>query len=129
MSDPETRAMLKRIEEKIELVHLMNDLGIDVADVGLPGAGARAFEDVTTLVRDAVGYDPARLNIRQPLFRGQARRLGKRHRHFHCLSSIALLRATLRTSSVWQVECGLPVWGPRFSVDACHDDDPPSVQR
>ena len=26
------------IEEKIELLHLMDDLGIDTADIGLPGA-------------------------------------------------------------------------------------------
>jgi len=27
------------VEEKIELLHLMNALGIDTADIGLPGAG------------------------------------------------------------------------------------------
>ncbi|MCC7542160.1 MAG: 2-isopropylmalate synthase [Deltaproteobacteria bacterium] len=45
-----------KIEEKIELVHLMSSLGIDVADVGLPGAGKRAFDDVTTLVREIVEH-------------------------------------------------------------------------
>ena len=38
--------------QKIELVRLMDELGIDTADVGLPGAGARAREHITTLVRE-----------------------------------------------------------------------------
>jgi 2-isopropylmalate synthase len=37
------------IEEKEELLVLMDALGIDTADVGLPGAGPRAVEDVTAL--------------------------------------------------------------------------------
>src|SRR5262252_11030423 len=37
------------IEEKQELLVLMDALGIDTADVGLPGAGPRAVEDVTAL--------------------------------------------------------------------------------
>lgn len=40
------------LSQKIELVHLMDQLGIDTADVGLPGAGARAREHITTLVRE-----------------------------------------------------------------------------
>ncbi len=38
--------------QKLELVRLMDRLGIDTADVGLPGAGARAREHITTLVRE-----------------------------------------------------------------------------
>ena len=38
--------------QKLELVRLMDQLGIDTADVGLPGAGARAREHITTLVRE-----------------------------------------------------------------------------
>lgn len=41
---------------KIELVHLMDELGIHAADVGLPGAGPRAVADITRLcseIRDA----------------------------------------------------------------------------
>ena len=34
-----------KIEDKIKLVHLMDDVGIDHVDIGLPGAGRRAFED------------------------------------------------------------------------------------
>jgi 2-isopropylmalate synthase len=37
------------IERKIELLHLMDSLGIDTADVGLPGAGSRAESDVLAL--------------------------------------------------------------------------------
>ena len=32
------------IAEKIEILHLMEALGIDSLDLGLPGAGARAVE-------------------------------------------------------------------------------------
>lgn len=41
-----------RIEHKLELLHCMEQLGIDVADVGLPGAGAQAVADVTRLVEE-----------------------------------------------------------------------------
>ncbi|HZN53784.1 MAG TPA: LeuA family protein [Candidatus Polarisedimenticolaceae bacterium] len=37
------------IAKKIELLHLMDALGIDTADVGLPGAGPRAERDVEAL--------------------------------------------------------------------------------
>ncbi|HLL23941.1 MAG TPA: LeuA family protein [Kofleriaceae bacterium] len=39
------------IEDKLRLVDLANDLGIDTMDIGLPGAGARAIEDVTTIAK------------------------------------------------------------------------------
>jgi len=38
-----------RIEEKIKILHLMEDLGIHSANIGLPGAGPRAVADVTAL--------------------------------------------------------------------------------
>jgi 2-isopropylmalate synthase len=44
------------IGDKLRLVELANDLGIDTMDIGLPGAGRRAVEDVTTIaqhIRDA----------------------------------------------------------------------------
>lgn len=41
-----------RIEQKLELLHCMANLGIHVADVGLPGAGALAVADVTRLVEE-----------------------------------------------------------------------------
>ena len=40
------------IEEKIRMLHLMEDLGIDMADLGLPGAGPRAVADVERLARE-----------------------------------------------------------------------------
>ena len=40
------------IAEKIEILHLMEALGIDSLDLGLPGAGARAVEAVTALARE-----------------------------------------------------------------------------
>src|SRR5947208_7214467 len=39
------------IEDKLRLVDLANDLGIDTRDIGLPGAGKRAVDDVTTIAR------------------------------------------------------------------------------
>jgi 2-isopropylmalate synthase len=39
------------VEQKMELVRLMDRLGIDVVDLGLPGAGKRAQEDVERLLR------------------------------------------------------------------------------
>jgi 2-isopropylmalate synthase len=42
------------IEQKIELVHLMDRLGIDVVNLGLPGAGRRAQQDVEALLRSIV---------------------------------------------------------------------------
>src|SRR5690606_26025730 len=40
------------IERKLELLHIMNDLGIHWADIGLPGAGPRAVADVTRLAQE-----------------------------------------------------------------------------
>jgi 2-isopropylmalate synthase len=37
------------IEEKIELIELMEELGVDSADIGLPGSGERAQADITVL--------------------------------------------------------------------------------
>lgn len=42
------------VEQKLELLHLMNDLGIDAADLGLPGAGGTHAEGVERLVREIV---------------------------------------------------------------------------
>jgi 2-isopropylmalate synthase len=40
------------IEEKIKILHLMEDLGINSLDIGLPGAGPRAVADVERLARE-----------------------------------------------------------------------------
>ena len=49
------------IAEKIEILHLMEALGIDSLDLGLPGAGPRAVEAVTALAREIVS---SKLKIR-----------------------------------------------------------------
>jgi len=40
------------IDDKIEILHLMDALGIHTANIGLPGAGPRAVADVTRLARE-----------------------------------------------------------------------------
>jgi len=42
------------IDEKIELLHLMADLGIHSANIGLPGAGPRALADVRALAQEII---------------------------------------------------------------------------
>src|ERR1700745_4187916 len=42
------------IPEKIGILHLMEDLGINSLDIGLPGAGPRAVEHATALAREIV---------------------------------------------------------------------------
>src|SRR5262250_256077 len=49
------------IVDKIEILHLMESLGIHSANLGLPGAGPRAVEHVTALAREIVDH---KLNIR-----------------------------------------------------------------
>jgi isopropylmalate/homocitrate/citramalate synthase len=49
------------IEAKVRILHLMDGLGIDSADIGLPGAGPRAVADVRALAREIVSQ---RLAIR-----------------------------------------------------------------
>src|SRR6202044_225659 len=49
------------IAEKIEILHLMEALGIDTVNIGLPGAGPRAFADTEALARE---IQAARLKIR-----------------------------------------------------------------
>ena len=49
------------IAEKIEILHLMESLGIDTVNIGLPGAGARAYADTEALAREIA---TARMKIR-----------------------------------------------------------------
>ncbi len=49
------------IEEKINILHLMEAVGINSLDLGLPGAGVRAVEHVEALAREIVG---SKLKIR-----------------------------------------------------------------
>lgn len=43
------------VEKKIELLHLMDALGMDTADIGLPGAGGTHAAGVELLAREIVG--------------------------------------------------------------------------
>jgi 2-isopropylmalate synthase len=49
------------IEEKLRILHLMEELGIDLVDIGLPGAGPRAVADVEMLAKEIAA---CRLKIR-----------------------------------------------------------------
>jgi isopropylmalate/homocitrate/citramalate synthase len=49
------------IAEKIEILHLMESLGIDTVNIGLPGAGPRAYADTEALAREIV---TSRMTIR-----------------------------------------------------------------
>src|SRR5436309_7612044 len=49
------------IEDKIQLLHLMEDLGIQMLDIGLPGAGLHAYADCLALAKEIAR---SRLKIR-----------------------------------------------------------------
>ena len=49
------------IEEKIEILHLMESLGIEMVNIGLPAAGPRAYADAEALAKEIAG---ARMKIR-----------------------------------------------------------------
>lgn len=40
------------IGDKLEILHMLEAIGVDTIDVGLPGAGPRAFQDVLRLCRE-----------------------------------------------------------------------------
>jgi 2-isopropylmalate synthase len=42
------------IDDKIRILHLIDSLGIETADIGLPGAGAHVADDVERLAREIV---------------------------------------------------------------------------
>ena len=43
-----------KVEEKLQILHLMEALGIDSADIGLPGAGPHVVATVTRIAREIV---------------------------------------------------------------------------
>lgn len=49
------------IADKIEILHLMEALGVEMVNIGLPGAGPRAYADTEALAREIAA---ARLKIR-----------------------------------------------------------------
>ena len=51
------------IEKKIQILRLMEDLGIDSLNLGLPGAGPRAKADVLRLAREIVSAKRLRRKI------------------------------------------------------------------
>lgn len=44
------------IEDKLEILHLLEEIGVDTIDVGLPGAGPRAFADVLRICREIADH-------------------------------------------------------------------------
>ncbi|MEM8930988.1 MAG: 2-isopropylmalate synthase [Acidobacteriota bacterium] len=44
------------LDKKLELVHMMHDLGIDGADIGLPAAGQHVFDDVLAIAKEIVDH-------------------------------------------------------------------------
>ncbi len=50
VTDPE-------LEDKVKILHLMNSLGIETANIGLPGAGQRQRQAVEHLCREMVDHD------------------------------------------------------------------------
>src|SRR6186713_724223 len=48
------------IEQKLEILHLIASLGIETADIGLPGAGPHVVRDVERLAREIAA---AKLNV------------------------------------------------------------------
>ena len=59
------------VGEKIEILHLMESLGIDLVNIGLPGAGPRASADCEALAREILG---SRMKLR-------ANMGGRTHKH------------------------------------------------
>src|SRR5947207_4378208 len=49
------------IDEKLRILHLIDRLGIDTADIGLPGAGPHVVSDVLRLAQE---IRDARLHVR-----------------------------------------------------------------
>src|SRR3984957_19520243 len=49
------------IAEKLEILHLMESLGINTVNIGFPGAGSRAFADTEALAREIAS---SRMKIR-----------------------------------------------------------------
>ena len=41
-----------KIDDKLQILHLLDEVGVEYADVGLPGANARAFEDVLRIANE-----------------------------------------------------------------------------
>src|SRR6266516_3293537 len=42
------------LEEKVQILHFINDIGVDSADIGLPGAGPHVQRSVERLAREII---------------------------------------------------------------------------
>ena len=71
LQSPSVRA--PSIDQKLRILHLLDRIGIDTADIGLPGAGPHVVRDVERLAREIVDCAPA-----NP---GELRRAHGRQRH------------------------------------------------
>ena len=58
LQSPSVRA--PSIQQKLGILHLLDRIGIDTADIGLPGAGPHVVRDVERLAREIVD---CRLNL------------------------------------------------------------------
>ena len=93
------------IEQKLEILHLIDRLGIDTANIGLPGAGPHVVRDVERLAREiAAGRLTVKANCAartvladiEPIARDlAARRPGDRVLHVHRLEPAAAVRRGL----------------------------------
>jgi 2-isopropylmalate synthase len=52
LQSPSVRA--PNIEQKLRILRLLDEIGVDTADIGLPGAGAHVVRDVERLTREIV---------------------------------------------------------------------------
>ena len=52
LQSPSVRA--PSIEQKVRILHLLDSIGVDTADIGLPGAGPHVVRDVERLAREIV---------------------------------------------------------------------------
>ena len=50
-------AIAPSIEDKVEILHLLAESGVDALDLGLPGAGPHVVRDVTRLAEEIVRHD------------------------------------------------------------------------
>ncbi len=89
------------VPEKLEILHLMEALGINFADVGLPSAGPRAFEHSLALARE-IGSGPHE-------DQGQLRGENPRKRHSPDCRAFAEGRGSRRRGAFPGIESHPPV--------------------